>query len=193
MPPRYPLPVPAGVNVAQAGTAALWNGTMPPTANFLLNRPYAFLYQTVAQTIPGSAGGPSVPIALDAGVDNYGGHSTIVNNSRYVCQLAGLYHIIGQLGMQTPAIVGSAEQQSGLTITVTSSNGGSGTPEPYGASVPLRFDTGPAKAGGTVQASTYIQMRLGDYVELYASPYFNPITTWTGYRASTMFIHWVST
>jgi hypothetical protein len=184
MPPLYPLPVPAGVNVAQLGASAAWNATMPPTIGFLLNRPYAYLWQSVAQVLPGNVNQPWTPISLDSGVDNAGAHSTTVNNSRYVCQLPGLYHVVGQLGMQTPAIDGTAERTSQLSIAVNGSTG-------YSAA-PLRFDAGPANAGGTVQAAAYVQLRLGYYVELYGLPYFNPITTFTDYRRPTMFVHWVS-
>ncbi|MBS2548376.1 hypothetical protein KGQ19_16035 [Catenulispora sp. NL8] len=172
------------MGVAQTGTAVLWNATMPPVANFLLNRPYAYLWQSVAQTLPGTSTSETIPIALDSGFDNAGGHNPSANNSRYVCQLAGLYHVTGQLGMQTPAEVGTAEPISSLTISVNSSANYIGTQ--------LRFDQGPANAGGTVQASGYLQLNLGDFVELYATPYFNPITTCTDHRCPRMFIHWVS-
>ncbi len=185
MPPRYPLPIPAGVGVAQLGASTAWNTTMPPTINFGLNRPYGYLWQSVAQTLPGNSNRPKVPVALDSGVDNAGAHSGSVNNSRYTCQLAGLYHVIGQLGMRSPAIVGTAEQTSQLDIVVNGIT--------THAMAPLRFDTGPANAGGTVQAATYIQLRVGDYAQLYALSYFDPITTFTDYRRSAMFVHWVST
>lgn len=185
MPPLYPLPVPAGVNVAQLGASAAWNGTVPPVINFLLHRPYAYLWQSVAQVLPGNVNQPLTAISLDSGVDNAAAHSNTVNNSRYVCQLPGLYHVIGQLGMQTPAIVGTAERLSQLNICVN----GSGN---VFAQTPLRFDAGPANSGGTVQASAYVQLRLGDCIELYGLPYFNPISTWTDYRRPSMFVHWVS-
>lgn len=183
MPPLYPLPVPAGVNVAQLGASAAWNASMPPSINFLLNRPFAYLWQSVAQVLPGNSNLPSTAISLDSGYDNAGAHSTTVNNSRYVCQLPGLYHVIGQLGLQTPAIVGTAERTSQLNISI---NG-----ETY-SSAPLRFDSGPANAGDTVQAAAYVQLRLGDYIELYGLSYFNPITTFTDYRQPSMYVHWVS-
>jgi len=183
MPPLYPLPVPAGVNVRQLGASAAWNATMPPAINFLLHRPYAYLWQSVAQVLPGNVNQQLTAISLDSGVDNAGAHSTTVNNSRYVCQLPGLYHVVGQLGLQTPAISGSSERFSQLNISVNGSA--------Y-ATAPLRFDSGPANAGGTVQAATYLQLKLGDYVELYALPYFNPITCFTDYRRPSMFVHWVS-
>lgn len=184
MPPLYPLPVPVGANVRQPGASALWNATMAPSLNFLLHRPYAYLWQSVAQVLPGNVNQPLTAISLDSGVDNAGAHSPTVNNSRYTCQLPGLYHVVGQLGLQTPAIVGTAERTSQLNITVNGSTTYS--------SAPLRFDSGPANAGGTVQAAAYVQLKVGDYIELYALPYFNPITTFTDYRRAQMFVHWVS-
>lgn len=185
MPPLYPLPTPVGAAVAGTGASAAWNATMPPVTNFLLHRPYAYLWQSVAQVLPGDVNKPQTAISLDSGVDNAGAHSNTVNNSRYVCQLAGLYHVVGQLGMRTPAIVGTVERYSQLSITVNGSGG-------VRAQTPVRFDTGPANAGGTVQAACYVQLKLGDYIELYGLPYFATITTWTDYRRASMFVHWVS-
>lgn len=186
MPPLYPLPSPASTAVSHSGAAALWNGTVPPVTNFLIHRPYGILYQVTAQVIPATVEGPPVPIALDGGNDNAGAHSTTVNNSRYTCQLAGLYHIIGQLGLQSPAIAGTDIRLSQLSIAVN------GNSSPV-AQTPIRFDTGPANAGGTVQVSCQVKLKVGDYVQLMGGTYFNPITTFTDYRRAQMFVHWAST
>ncbi|GAA2018861.1 hypothetical protein GCM10009839_13880 [Catenulispora yoronensis] len=183
MPPPYPQPIPGGANVTQTGTAALWNANIPPITNFLTHRPFAYLWQTIAQVLPGTSDRPRTPILLNAGYDNSGAHSTTVNTSRYTCQLPGLYHVIGQLGLQLPVIVGTAERTSHLEIRI---NGTAYT------DAPLIFDTGPANTGGTVQASIYAQLRLGDYIDITGESYFNPITTFTDYRRPAMFVHWVS-
>ena len=43
-----------------------------------------------------------------------------------------------------------------------------------------------------MQAAAYVQLKLGDYIELYALPYFNSITCFTDYRRPSMFVNWVS-
>jgi hypothetical protein len=59
-------------------------------------------YQSVAQPING--GNNWVPLLIDSEtVDNYGGHSTTTNTSRYTVQLAGTYQVFGSVAWTASA------------------------------------------------------------------------------------------
>ena len=176
-----PVPTPQRVAVGQTGTAALWNGTFPPAADFLANRPYAYLTQTTVQTISNTA--PN-PVRFDGGYDSTGAaHSNTVNNSRYTCQLAGLYHVIAQMGFQPPLTSGYPYNDLAVML-----NGG----PTYGNRQLLCDSTG--GLGGTGQLSIPIVLQLGDYIELIAyTGNSAPVLNWGGTKAPRMFVHWLST
>lgn len=179
----YPLPAVPKVTVGQTGTKDLWNNNVPGAANFLANRPYAYLTQLTSQSISISG---FTPIAFDGGSDNTGAaHSTTVNNSRYTCQLPGLYYAVGQLGFQPPLSGTNPFVQVQLRV-----NGDVG--QIWGQRYLYSDNTG--GLGGTGQIMMPFVLKLGDYIELIA---FNGSTaavhTWTGTRAARLFVHWVST
>lgn len=178
----YPLPNPPQVIVGQTGSKDLWNNNVPGAANFLANRPYAYLTQLTAQSVSTTG---NTPIAFDGGYDNTGtAHSTTVNNTRYTCQLAGLYHIIGQAGFQPPFT------GTGPATLVLRLNGN--VNQVWGPRLLYSDNTG--GLGGTRQIAMPIVLALGDYIELVAANITNAtITTWTDTRAARLFVHWVST
>ena len=178
----YPLPKPPQVVVGQAGTKDLWNNNVPAAANFLANRPYAYLTQLTTQSI---AQVGSTPIAFDGGYDNTGtAHSTTVNNSRYTCQLPGLYHVIGQAAFKPP-LTGS------FPYGVLNLRLNGDIHQTWGQ--PIIYSDNTGGLGGSGQVAMPIVLGLGDYIELLAStgnP--TPISTWTGAKAARLFVHWVS-
>ena len=185
MPPRYPLPVPGRVTVGQTGTAAMWNTQINPGANFLGNRPYGYLIQNTVQSI----GSGYNPIAFDGGFDNAGAHSAAVNNTQYFCQLPGVYHVTGQVGIYpTPANPGSYPWADLYFCTNGVSTG------TLIGSVRMYFDTNTTyRSGGIVQISTYLTLNAGDYLQLLVTSGVSAgLTTGQGYYSSRMYIQWVS-
>lgn len=87
------VPNPATLAPGNLVTGAVWNAQVRDGLNYVLNVPLAVVRQAVAQTI---TSGTWTSIAMDTNfVDNYGGHSTTVNNSRYVSQATGWYSCVG--------------------------------------------------------------------------------------------------
>lgn len=77
----------------QFETAAFWNANVAALGNFTLGPPVFSAYQSAVQSLGNNL---HVPISLDTEVlDSEGGHSTLTNTSRYVCQVAGTYAILG--------------------------------------------------------------------------------------------------
>jgi hypothetical protein len=74
-------------------TGALWNAGPKALGDFTLAQPVFQGYQATAQSIPS---GTWTGISIDTGVtDSDGGHSNVTNPSRYTCQVAGLYLVLG--------------------------------------------------------------------------------------------------
>lgn len=87
------VPAPSTMAPGNLITGAIWNAQVRDALNFLLNVPKAIVRQAATQTIPS---GTWTSIAMDTNfLDNYNGHSTTVNNSRYTAQAAGWYSAIG--------------------------------------------------------------------------------------------------
>lgn len=87
------VPAPSTMAPGNIVTGAVWNAQVRDGLNYLLNVPLAVVRQAAAQTI---STGTWTSIAMDTNfVDNYNGHSTTVNPSRYVAQATGWYSAIG--------------------------------------------------------------------------------------------------
>lgn len=85
------LPVPNEGNFLPgvAAVSSFLNGNIRDAINFLINKPHAVLYQATAQSL---ANATPTPITFDSQLaDNYAGHSTVTNPSRYTAQRAGWY------------------------------------------------------------------------------------------------------
>jgi hypothetical protein len=77
-------------------TSALWNAQVRDSNAFFAGVPVFSGYQSVAQPINGSNNW--APLLIDSEtIDNYGGHSTTTNTSRYTVQLAGTYQVFGSV------------------------------------------------------------------------------------------------
>ena len=92
-----PVPVPRTFGVQEYETAAYLN-TVRDALNFLLNPPAATLVQITTTTSLTS--GTWTSIGMDSSTfDNYGGHSSSSNNSRYTIQAAGKYLVGGSVAI----------------------------------------------------------------------------------------------
>lgn len=132
-------------------TAALWNAQVKATIDFLTSPPRFKGYATVAQSIPNNA---FTSLSLDAELwDSDGGHSTVSATSRYVCQVAGTYAVVG-----AASIVGNATGGRGVQITV---NGNAIT----GTEL-LTNNNGTGSWSG--QTVCEVPLNVGDYVEVQA-------------------------
>jgi hypothetical protein len=98
-------------------TSALWNTQVRDASAFFAGVPVFSGYQTVTQSIAGSNAWAPVLIDTET-VDNYGGHSTSTNTSRYTVQLAGTYQIFGSVAWAASATGDRRIQitQNGTTI-----------------------------------------------------------------------------
>lgn len=101
-------------------------------------------------------------------LDNYGGHSTTTNPSRYVCQRPGLYYVYGL------AAVGESAGATGyracrLAVNGTTFYAGtSATPAPS------------TTLGTALAACAHIRLNAGDYVELQMRPQGNTVPVKNG-------------
>lgn len=132
-------------------TSALWNANILNGLNYLFSPVRFKAYSSTSQSISSST--TSTVLTLDTEiVDSDGGHSTVTNTSRYVCQTAGLYYVSGSVCFNATNANGSRT----LNIFV---NGAGQT----GAGI----QAAPSPANGaSVFSSTLAQLNVGDYVEL---------------------------
>jgi hypothetical protein len=132
-------------------TSALWNTVVAGGFNYLFSPVRFKAYSSTSQSI--SSGTSSTVLTLDTEiVDSDGGHSTVTNTSRYVCQTAGLYFVTGSVCFNATNANGSRT----MNIFV---NGAGQT----GAGI----QSAPSPANGaSVFSVTLVQLNVGDYVEL---------------------------
>lgn len=115
--------------------------------------PTARLHTTgTTQTIPA---GTWTSINFNAeSLDNYSGHSTSTNTSRYTCQRAGLYYVYGLAAVAEPAS-SAGYRASRLLVNGTTAYAGTSCP-------PATTST----AGTALPAVAQLRLAVGDYVEL---------------------------
>lgn len=149
--PNLPVPVPGTQASGNFLTSALWNAQVRDAVNFLTGPPVFYGYQTAVQSLV-AATFTAVTIDTEV-VDTYGGHSTTVSTSRYVCQLAGVYEVCGSGAI--------ASSSGGLLITYTAKNGTEITGSRTATNPMTNHFT------GLVAAPVYVSLAVNDYVELY--------------------------
>lgn len=147
-------------------TAQVWNSGVQAVNNFLSNRPAFRANSTAGQSVPNNSWQPiqfnSVLLDTDAG------HSSIVNNTRYTCQVAGVYWVKGSIAWNPDS---SAACRTDTSIAKNGSTvSGSAT---FMYRLTFEF-TGYA-------ASTLLRLNVGDYVELWVRQFsgvtFSPPAT----------------
>lgn len=155
-------------------TSALWNANVYNGLTFAFNAPIFIGTQTSTQS---ATSGVTTAVAMDTTIlDTYAGHSNTTNNTRYVCQQAGTYLVVGSC-----ALSGSS---TGNRLCEIAKNG---TVVTNGITVGLA----PGSANGTqLQATAFVTLALGDYVETYVyQTSGGPLTT--GANQSGMSAIWI--
>lgn len=133
-------------------TAALWNAQVRDATAFFSAPPSFRAYATVAQAMGVDNTWYSLTLDTEQ-FDNYGGHSTSTNTSRYTCQVAGIYQVSA---VATFANFSSTVGNRAVRIAVN------------GNAYPGSFvKTLPAVTGSSaVATSALIQLAVGDYIEV---------------------------
>ncbi len=134
-------------------TSTLWNGGPKALNDFLSNRPTFRGTQGVATTVPNNTW---TAIRMDQTlIDTDGGHNTIVNNTRYTCQVQGWYWVKGTIGWNGAGTI--AFNRSDAAIAVNGNViAGSAT----------FLDWGPNQTGA-FSASCLVFLVVGDVVEVW--------------------------
>jgi hypothetical protein len=108
-------------------------------------------------------------------IDNYDGHSTVTNNTRYVAQRPGLYFVYGLAAVNEP---GGATGYRASRLAVNGTTFYAGTScEPASTSI-----------GTALPACAQIRLDAGDYVELQMRPQGNNVTVKSGTGDSSRLI-----
>jgi hypothetical protein len=131
-------------------TGALWNAQVGALGAFMLNVPFFTGYQVATQSLSHNTW---TNITLDTEYfDDDGGHSTVTNTSRYVCQVAGRYELTGVAvtSFNTTGLRAAKLAKNGTTIT--------------GSAI---FIQASPSVGTSVLTSIPVQLAVGDYVELH--------------------------
>lgn len=138
-------------------TSSLWNAQVAALGNFLLAPPRFMGYNSTAtQSVINGGSGTLTAIQLDSSqFDSEGGHSNTVNNTRYTCQVAGLYKIDGRVSFSGNT---TGSRGAGWTVNGTSTGLALGAGNTSA--------TTPVNVGMTVACAGYQYLNVGDYVEL---------------------------
>ena len=146
------VPIPYQWQVGDTGNAALLNAQVFNGLKFQLNPPTAIMTVTTPQAAVATGAAAITAVAFDTtATDNYGGHSTTVNNSRYTAQVAGTYWVRAAV-CWTPNATGSRTMQ--LFV-----NGGG---VPYAQ---VQLPAAPASTYSLVEVTCLVPMNAGDYLE----------------------------
>lgn len=149
----YPVPTPANYVPGVPTSAAFQNAQVRDSNNFWGHRPHALLYQATAQSIPNNT---ATPCTFDgAVVDDYGGHSTVTNPSRYTAPRAGWYSFggLGAFQANTAGVRACALRLDGTTYQ-------------YGSQQILPTIGVSGINTNVALPVTEVFMNVGDYVEL---------------------------
>jgi hypothetical protein len=146
-------PVTLPAVVGGTPVSSTWGQDVNIDIGFLLNKPTGRFTQLTVQSIPDSVWTP-LSFNGESGLDNFGGHSTTTNTSRYVVQAgcAGVWAVRG-VAWYTTSTGGARDmrvQVNGATVS-GSAQGASPTP-----------NTGPV----SVAAFAQVSLAVGDYVEV---------------------------
>jgi hypothetical protein len=147
------VPVPANGVAGVDVTAAFWNAQVRDSAGFLVAPPLLTMVQTAVTSIPNNAW---TALGFDTNtVDSYSGHSTTVNNSRYVAQVAGWVRACGSACFvaNTTGIRGVRLAVNGTAINASA------------------HYTDPTNAGAVTTIPTptkNVFLNVGDYIEVHA-------------------------
>jgi hypothetical protein len=146
---RY-APQTAQKSAGQLITGALWNAGVGALINFMANVPSFRAYQTSVQAM--ASGSWTAMLFQGTSNDSDGGHSNVVNPSRYTCQVAGWYFVEGYVAINT----------GGSGARFDSAVAKNGTIVPASCQFLLR-----ANDLQSLMCGTMVQLAVGDYVEIW--------------------------
>lgn len=146
---RY-IPQTATKSAGQLITGALWNAGVGALVTFLTNVPSFQAYQTGGQSL--TSGAWTAMLFQGTANDSDGGHSNVVNPSRYTCQVAGWYFVEGYFATGSGGSPGRFECAVAKNGTIVSGS----------AQFLLRQSDLQALMSGTL-----VQLAVGDYLEIW--------------------------
>lgn len=134
-------------------TSEYWNEDVKGLNDFLSDRPMFRASCTTAASIPT---GTNTPIPFDTNwIDTDSGHNTQVNNSRYTCQVSGIYWVKGCV----------AYTAAGVATRVACLIAKNGSPYLGGATFLNKL----ASDSIAISASGLIALFPGDYIEIWTA------------------------
>ena len=133
-------------------SAEVWNNGIKAVNDFLSNKPAFKAVSSVGQSV---ANNTWSAIQFNLGhLDTDAGHSSVTNNTRYTCQVAGMYWVKGvgswQLNVAAACRIDTVVAKNGTPFA------GSGT-----------FMVRPTDDYAVFSTSTLIRLNAGDYVEIW--------------------------
>ena len=170
------VPVSSIQNAGGLITGALWNAGPAASNTFLTGVPALEVYQATLQSIPNATW---TAISQDGTItDTDGQHSNSVNNSRFICQVAGWYSASGAVGFASNSTGsrGAGIYKNGSPLTIAS------------GAITAASNTNHVAVAGEV----FVTMNVGDYLELAgwqnSGGALNTITT--GQYTSYLYVRW---
>jgi hypothetical protein len=152
------VPAPVFQTAGNVVQSSGWNSGPKAMGDFYLSPPIFRAHQSTAQAFAASQ---YTPLKFDVtDVDTEGGHSNTVNNSRYVCQVAGWYWMEG-----FAAWTGVPGTDTVWAMASLNSNGSSTPNIVRSLQTRILYATNDFAAVG---ASGTLKMAVGDVLELYA-------------------------
>lgn len=173
-----PVPVPRTWTPGETEVGAYLN-TIRDAINFLLNTPFAEVYQSTVTTL---VTGTATVLGFDATlIDTYGGHSNTTLNSRYTAQVAGWYELTG--------VVQFNPNSTGYRLAYWRKNGAFPNPSTYNTELAQVSPSATTVLLETLQ----LQLAVGDYVEMVATQTSGGnLNTFSGAGDSTrMSVRWI--
>ena len=156
------IPAPVFQTAGSVVPSAAWNAGPKAMGDFYLSPPIFRGRQSVAQSIPSNQ---YTPLQFNVNdVDTEGGHSTVTNNTRYVCQVAGWYWAEGYAAWSNLGAGAGCASATVWCMFSLNANGGSTPQTVYSLQTRIFHNTNDFTAVG---ASGMLQMAVGDALELY--------------------------
>ena len=143
------------VSMQQTGnlvSAELWDNGIKTVNDFLSNRPAFKAISSVGQAVSNNTWSA---VQYNQGhLDTDAGHSSVTNNTRYTCQVAGMYWVKGSAGWQLNAAGACRIDPCVAKNGATWSGAGS-------------FMVRPSGDYALFSTSALVRMNVGDYVEIW--------------------------
>lgn len=140
------------VNPGDPITSTYWNDNVVGVNGYLSNRPTFKGVCSTGPTIASSTNWTRIPLDTTL-IDTDSGHSNTVNNSRYTCQVQGIYWTTGIVAFSSTGSAGRFDSVIAVNSTIIE---GSGT-----------FLTRLAATAQRQVASALVFLNVGDFVEIW--------------------------